>query len=207
MKNIIVIFSIYTIASMLPSAAAYADSDTAITVDFIGTNTIDLQKYNRLVRMNVSIENYNPGDGYYFLKITNNAGEINDSEIYPKYKTGGLWGVQVAYLIDDSLDNILGEHSVMIYTEFGPKSNKITFSVIDLIQNNDNTIKEESKDMIQKIIETVKKSNDEKSKQQEIATDRSKEKLNYGFYEILDRILEKIKEWFYVLLGIDDDEK
>ena len=85
------------------------------------------QKDNRLVRMNVIIENYNPADGCYFLRITDNVGNFNDSKIYPKYKTGGLWGVQVAYLVDDYLDNILGKHSVTIYTEFGPNLRRLHF--------------------------------------------------------------------------------
>ena len=216
MFKIFLLLGIFIITSTLP-VLAYAENDTIISIDFIGSNVIDLQNENRLIRANVNIENYNASDWYYFMKISNNTGGFNISEIFPNYKTGGLWQTQIGYLIDDTLENMLGEHSITIYTEFGPESDKAIFSIINSTQNNQiwdeiyNPLQEYRP--IQELIESKKENNnvkstsdkfritytntsdDEKIKEKEIHTVNRPEP-SYSFIGTLENIKTTIF-WFW----------
>lgn len=207
MENTVLIFSICLIASSLLPITAYAsndngDNNTIISIYFIGPDTIDLQKDNRLIRLNVDIENFDPQNGYYFMKVSNGTNEFFKSEIFPYYKTGGLWTVQIAHMVDDTLKNIVGNHTITVYTEFGPASNKATFSVINPIQNNQTAeneklqenanSKQENKDVKskEKFRITYKKTtidDDEDSRQKEIQTVNRPEP-SYAFYGPLEHI-------------------
>lgn len=126
------------VAIMLVSInSAYANEDTSVSIKFIGDNFLDIKDDNRLVRADIEIENFDPQDGYYFMKIINLfTGEvIKNSEIQPKYREEGLWGMQTSYLVDDTVEDIVGEYEIQIYTEFGTATTSTTFSVIDSSKN------------------------------------------------------------------------
>ncbi|RDJ31713.1 MAG: hypothetical protein DWQ18_05420 [Crenarchaeota archaeon] len=116
---------------------AYADENTSVSIKFIGNNYLDLKDDNRLVRADIEIENFDPQDGYYFMKITNLfTGEvIKTSEINPTYREEGLWGMQTSYLVDDTVEDLIGEYEIQIYTEFGTATTSTTFSVVDSSKN------------------------------------------------------------------------
>lgn len=126
------------VAIMLVSInSAYANEDTTVSIKFIGDNFLDIKDDNRLVRADIEIENFDPQDGYYFMKIKNLfTGEvIKNSEINPTYREEGLWGMQTSYLVDDTVEDIVGEYEIQIYTEFGTATTSTTFSVIDSSKN------------------------------------------------------------------------
>ena len=132
-------FAILTLMAIMVVSvnSAYANEDTSVSIQFIGDNSLDLKDKNRLVRADIEIENFDPQDGYYFMKVTNLfTGEvIKNSEIQPKYREEGLWGMQTSYLVDDTVDNIIGEYEIQIYTEFGTATTSTTFSVVDSSKN------------------------------------------------------------------------
>ena len=117
--------------------SAYANEDTSVSIEFIGNNFLDLKDNNRLVRADIEIENFDPQDGYYFMKITNLfTGEvIKTSEVNPTYREEGLWGMQTSYLVDDTVEDIIGEYEIQIYTEFGTATTSTTFSIVDSSKN------------------------------------------------------------------------
>lgn len=132
-------FSILTLMAILlvSTSSVYADENTSVSIKFIGDNFLDLKDDNRLIRADIEIENFDPQDGYYFMKITNLfTGEvIKNSEINPTYREEGLWGMQTSYLVDDTVQNIIGEYEIQIYTEFGTATTSTAFSIIDSSKN------------------------------------------------------------------------
>ena len=71
------------------------------------------------------------------MKITNLfTGEvIKTSEVNPTYREEGLWGMQTSYLVDDTVEDIIGEYEIQIYTEFGTATTSTTFSIVDSSKN------------------------------------------------------------------------
>lgn len=85
-----------------------------------------------MIRANVEIENYDPRDGYYFMKVVDtSSGQIlRESEILPMYAGNDIWSVQIAYLPQqDEIE--IGEYEIQIITEYGSATGKISFSVTD----------------------------------------------------------------------------
>ncbi len=109
-----------------------------ITIDFISGNIIDLDKNPQMIRANVQIQNYNPQDGYHFMKVIRlSDGEIiKDTEILPKSIGGevsdNLYGVQILHYLEPDTDeeNKIGDYEIRIYSEFGTSENVSTFSIV-----------------------------------------------------------------------------
>ena len=138
--------------SILFINVAYAEDEfPIISIDLINGNTIDLDEGSQFVRANVSIENYDPGDGYHFMKVTRiSDGEvIKHSEIQPKIGPDDVWSVQIMHYIDTTLvdDEILGDYELEISSEFGTISAGTQFSIIrsslpQIVTNSTNEILE-----------------------------------------------------------------
>ena len=114
---------------------AYGDDEfPIISIDFVDGKIIDLDEGSQFVRANVSIENYDPRDGYHFMKVTRiSDGEIiKESEIQPKIGPDDIWSVQIMHYIDTTLvdDEILGDYELEISSEFGTVSAGTQFSII-----------------------------------------------------------------------------
>ncbi len=81
---------IFSIAIIQP---AFADENTIISVNIIGDPVIYLDSENKMIRAKVVIENFDPGDGYYFMLVTDSSGNaVKETEIFPKYKGNQIWG-------------------------------------------------------------------------------------------------------------------
>jgi len=151
---------------------AQASELTEITVTIIGEPIIEVEE-NFLIRANVEIENYDPGDGYYFLKIINNANGnvLTDSEIQPHYKGNDIWSIQVAYMTQEN-DLEVGEYEIIIVTEFGTATASTILSVVETITQ---TEQEEADEEI--ILQTEQEEADEEiilqSEQEEIIEDET----------------------------------
>jgi len=107
---------------------------TEITVTIIGDPVIVLNSPKNMIRANVEIENYDPRDGYYFMKVvdTSSGQVLRESEVLPMPKGNDIWGVQIAYLPQHNEIEI-GEYEIQIITEFGSATGKTSFSVTDKI--------------------------------------------------------------------------
>ncbi len=105
-----------------------------ITIDFISGNVIDLDESPQMIRAEVEILYYDPGDGYHFMQIIRSSdGEIiKDTEIFPIIIDDDLWRVQILHYIepDANEEQLIGDYGLRIYSEYGPSEAVSTFSII-----------------------------------------------------------------------------
>ncbi len=138
--KVMLIFSI--IASFLFPTIIFAQSDegwdaeSIIDVSIVGNSAINLDSTNTLLRVYVDITNFDPSDGYFFLRIIQSATNtiISEDEILIREKSNGEAGADVAHLIlEDELGttaNMLGNYEVIVFSEYGSAIGNVTFSVI-----------------------------------------------------------------------------
>ncbi len=119
----------------IPIVSAY--ENTEITVSLLGSPVINLDSSNKLLRAYVDVINFDPSDGYHFMKIVHlSTGSIvSDQEIFIREKANDQAGTNVAYLIDEAELNIngtsiYGDYEIVISSEFGKSVGKTTFSLI-----------------------------------------------------------------------------
>jgi len=119
----------------IPIASAY--ENTEITVSLLGSPVINLDSSNKLLRAYVDVINFDPSDGYHFMKIVHlsTGSIISDQEIFIREKANDQAGTNVAYLIDEAELNIngtsiYGDYEIVISSEFGKSVGKTTFSLI-----------------------------------------------------------------------------
>jgi len=112
------------------------DAETIIDVSIVGNSVINLDSTNTLLRVYVNITNFDPSDGYYFLRVIQSATNtiISEDNIIIREKSNGEAGADVAHLLkEDTLGtttNMLGNYEVMVFTEHGSAIGNTTFSVI-----------------------------------------------------------------------------
>ncbi|MEK0382267.1 MAG: hypothetical protein QQN48_04420, partial [Nitrosopumilus sp.] len=70
------------------------DSETIIDVSIVGDSIINLDSTNTLLRVYVDITNFDPSDGYYFLRIIQSATNtiISEDNIIIREKSNGKAG-------------------------------------------------------------------------------------------------------------------
>ncbi len=126
------------------------DKQTNIVVSIIGDSEINLDLANRLVRAYVDIENFDPSDGRYMMRIIQPLTDkiIAENEIIIREKSNGEAGSDVAYLIDDSVITtngtiIQGDYRIEVFSEKGNSIASITFTVIKPSDFGFNSIKED----------------------------------------------------------------
>jgi len=115
---------------------------TEISVSIVGDSVISLDSTNRLIRADVKIENFDPaGSGYYFMKVTQLSTDkvLTETEIHPMNRGNEIWGVQIAYLLDEKIfgipaDELIGKYELQITTEIGNSTAKTTFEVVKEMQ-------------------------------------------------------------------------
>ena len=134
MKTIIAISALFTFGIFLSNAAMGEDSLPRIDIVLENGNTIDLDSGIQYFRATVDIENYDPSDGYHFMKVTRLSDNevIKDTEILPKKSEEDLYSVKILHYIDTTLpdEELLGDYELEIYSEFGPISAGTQFSII-----------------------------------------------------------------------------
>ena len=136
LKQYLGLAAIFLLLNMTMSQASEL---TEISVSIIGDSVISVYS-KKLMRADVEIKNYDPGDGYYFMKITQlSTGEVlNETEIRPTSRGNQLWGMQIAYWLDEnqvgiSRDDLIGDYEMLIKTEYGSATAKTTFSIVGYI--------------------------------------------------------------------------
>jgi len=111
-----------------------AEEVPIITINFVSGNIIDLDESPQILRAEVEILYYDPGDGYHFMQIIRlSDGEIiKDTEFFPNQIDDDLWKAQILHYLEPDVDeeNLIGEYGLRIYSEFGPSEAISTFSII-----------------------------------------------------------------------------
>jgi len=110
---------------------------TEISVSIIGDSEISVDS-SKLIRADVEVKNFDPaGDGFYFMKIIQlSTGKVlSETEIQPMNRGNEIWGVQIAYWLDEnkvgiSKDDLIGDYEMLIRTEYGTATAKTTFSIL-----------------------------------------------------------------------------
>ncbi len=136
----LILFSIVLVFLLPVNILAESDDDwteeTIIDVSIVGDPVINLDSTNTLVRVYVDITNFNPSDGYYFLRVTQTATDtiISEENIIIREKSNGKAGADVAHLVTEDTINhtgiMFGDYDVSVFTEFGSAVGNATFSVI-----------------------------------------------------------------------------
>lgn len=112
------------------------DSETIIDVSIVGDSIINLDSTNTLFRVYVDITNFDPSDGYYFLRIIQSATNtiISEDNIIIREKSNGKAGADVAHLVTEgelgTTADMLGNYDVIVFTENGGVTGNTTFTVI-----------------------------------------------------------------------------
>jgi len=135
--------SIFVIFLIPTSYVAKADDETSwteesqISVSIVGNSIINLDSNNRLIRAYVDILNFNPSDGFYYMRIVQTPTDkiITEKEIIIREKSNGEAGADIAYLIDDDVINtngtiIQGDYIIEVFSENGNSIGATTFSII-----------------------------------------------------------------------------
>ena len=120
------------------SDSSHSSTEKTITVQMNGPSTFYLDVPNQIIRATVEIQNFNPSEGQYIMKITHRPTNtvLKDFEIFPKSAVNDLWTVQIAYPILESDIRVedqvlLGEYEIHIRTEFGSQTATTTFSILE----------------------------------------------------------------------------
>ncbi len=109
------------------------DKLTHISIQITGDSEISLDSPNRIIRWNIEIQNFDPSDGYYYMRVVQlSTGKIlTESEIFPKNIANELWGIKIAHVVDENIKNVVGDYKIQIFTEFGTATAKSKFSVVE----------------------------------------------------------------------------
>jgi len=112
------------------------DEETIIDVSIVGEPVINLDSSNTLLRAYVDITNYDPSDGYYYLRITQSATDtiISEENIIIREKSNGKAGADVAHMVTEDEINHTGtphgNYDILVFTEHGAAIGNATFSII-----------------------------------------------------------------------------
>ena len=133
--KLILIFSMLSVVGLFSINYSFADEELPIiNIELIDGNIIDLDQGTQFFRANIDIENYDPRDGYHYMKVTRLSDNeiIKNTEILPKQMDEDLWQVQILHYIDTTLpnDELLGDYELEIYSEFGLVSSGTKISII-----------------------------------------------------------------------------
>ena len=121
---------------------AFADEDTIISIIIIGESEFYLDSDYKMIRAKVVIENFNPSDGYYFMRVSDSSGNvIKDTEIFPKDKASQIWGTEIAHIITSEVPETF---QILIYTEFGTATATETISLLETKPIVQQAVKEEA---------------------------------------------------------------
>jgi hypothetical protein len=127
------------------------DEPTNIIVSIIGNSEINLDSSNRLIRAYVDIENFDPSDGRYMMRIIQPLTDkiIEENEIVIREKSNGEAGADVAYLIDDDVITtngtiIQGDYKIEVFSEKGNSIASAAFTIIKPSEYRIQLIKESS---------------------------------------------------------------
>jgi len=125
------------------------DEPTNIVVSIIGNSEINLDSSNRLIRAYVDIENFDPSDGRYMMRIIQSLTDkiLIENEIIIREKSNGEAGSDIAYLIDDDVITtngtiIQGEYKIEVLSEEGTSIGSTTFTIIKPSEYGIQSIKE-----------------------------------------------------------------
>jgi len=112
------------------------DEETIVDVSIVGDPVINLDSSNTLLRVYVDISNFDPSDGYYYLRVTQSATDtiISEENIIIREKSNGKAGADVAHMVtEDEINHtgmLQGNYDVLVFTEFGTAIGNATFSII-----------------------------------------------------------------------------
>jgi len=126
---------VFAFGFLLPINYIYAEEELSeIIVEFLNGSIIDLDAGTQMIRAAITINNYNPQDGYHYMeviKLENNT-LIKKSEILPSYIDDLTWGVQILHYLDPSAtdEDLLGDYELTVYSEFGTANTVAPFSII-----------------------------------------------------------------------------
>ena len=134
LKFMMILFAIFVIG-LFSIDYSYAEEELPIIgIELVDGNIIDLDQGTQFFRANIDIVNYDPRDGYYFMKVTKLPENeiIKDTEILPKQIEDDLWTVKILHYIDTTLpdEELLGDYELEIYSEFGISSSGTQISII-----------------------------------------------------------------------------
>jgi len=126
---------VFAVGFLLPINYIYAEEESAeIIVEFLNGAIIDLDAGTQMIRAAVTINNYDPRDGYHYMKVTKLSDDsvIKLSEILPSYIDDTTWGVQIMHYLDPSAieEDLMGDYELSVYSEFGISKAIAPFSII-----------------------------------------------------------------------------
>lgn len=202
-KNIIQIIFLLGVSLISPiygletdDAWSSWDEQTNIVVSIIGNSEINLDSSNRLIRAYVDIENFDPSDGRYMMRIIQPLTDkiIVENEIIIREKSNGEAGSDVAYLIDDDVITIngtiiQGDYIIEVLSEEGSSIGSTTFTIIKPSEYGIQSIKESLE------LESTTESSEEKNDLNDSQANDNSLQINTDL-EITSKIPDWVKNIF-----------
>ncbi|KFM18179.1 hypothetical protein AAA799P11_01205 [Marine Group I thaumarchaeote SCGC AAA799-P11] len=112
--------------------------ETMITVKMNGPSIFYLDSPNKIIRALVEIHNYDPSDGYYFMKVTHLPTNtiLKDFEIFPKDSGNNMMSARIAYpILESDIEmggqKLFGEYEIYIWTESSSHTASVKFSILE----------------------------------------------------------------------------
>ena len=134
---IFVIFFIPSNYIVNADSTTSGEDESKVSVSIIGNPIINLDSDNRLIRAYVDVLNFNPSDGYYFMRIVQIPTDkvIIEKEIIIREKSNGKAGTDIAYMIDDDAIKtnnaiIQGDYALQVFSKNGNSTAATTFSIV-----------------------------------------------------------------------------
>jgi len=121
---------------MMSIPIIHASELTQIKVTIVGEPIINLDEKNRFIRASVEVQNFDPGDGYYFMQLIQPGGKIlSEEEILMEPKENQLWGTQIGGILDDEKimkggKPVMGQYEIKVITELGSATGSTYFTII-----------------------------------------------------------------------------
>jgi len=134
-----IVLGLFSIIILFQAHQVLGDEELPIiSIDFVSGNIIDLDESPQMIRAYIQILNYDPRDGYHYMQVIRvSDGEIiKNTEIFPKVNSGATYDntfqVQILYYMEpDQIDeNMIGDYTLRIYSEFGSSESISTFSIV-----------------------------------------------------------------------------
>jgi hypothetical protein len=133
---IFVIFLIPTCYIAKADSSTSGEEESKVSVSIVGNPIINLDSNNRLIRAYVDVSNFNPSNGYYFMRIVQTSTDkiITEKEIIIREKSNGQAGTDIAYLIDDAVITtngtiIQGDYTIEVFSKNGNSIGAVPFSI------------------------------------------------------------------------------
>jgi len=122
-----------SLAIILSCGAAHAGPDTEIAVGFPDGDTLYAGSPERMMRIDVTVRNYDPADGHYSVSVSHGGLIVHSTSLFLADRPNDVWVGQYQYTVGSGPHDSVGSYNVRVSTEFGTSVGAGTFHFVDAV--------------------------------------------------------------------------